>query len=288
MKKALHSKWFGLKPTSLRDGLGLILLAALIAGCSGGKGEKVVILGSNTIGEELAPRLVAEYKKEHPAVAFETEFKGTTYGLGALMVGRCDIAAASREATLNEIELGRARDIHLNDHVIGAYDVAVIVNANSPIGNLTREQVRDLFTGVVQNWKDVGGPDAPVSLNIRHPNSGTYLGFRELAMENKPYALNVKTFTNYTQIVQAVAQDPNAIGYTSITLVSKPGVKAITIGGVASTAAAVSKGQYPYARFLRLYTDRTSESPATRDFIDFIQSKRGQGILGEMGCTPHS
>ena len=288
MKKALHSKWFGLKLTSLRHGLGPILLAGLFAGCSGGKVEKVVILGSNTIGEELAPRLVAEYKKEHPGVAFEMEFKGTTYGLGALMVGRCDIAAASREATLNEIELGRAREIHLNDHVIGAYDVAVVVNAANPITNLTRDQVRDLFTGTVKNWKELGGPDAPISLNIRHPISGTYLGFRELAMENKPYALEAKTFTNYTGIVQAVAQDPNAIGYATLVLSSKPGVKAVSIGGVAPAAATVSKGQYPYARFLRLYTDKASESPATRSFVDFIQSKRGQEILSEMGFIPHS
>ena len=62
MKKALLSKWFGLQPTDLRNGLGLILLAALIGGCSGGKGEKIIMLGSNTVGEELAPRLVAEYK----------------------------------------------------------------------------------------------------------------------------------------------------------------------------------------------------------------------------------
>ena len=70
-----------------------------------------------------------------------------------------------------------------------------------------------------------GGPDAPVNLCIRHPISGTYLGFRELAMENKPYALHVKTFTNYTDLVQAVAQDPNAIGYTAISLAANAGVK---------------------------------------------------------------
>lgn len=288
MKIALRSKWFGFKPTSLRDGLGLILLAVMIAGCSGGKVEKVVILGSNTVGEELAPRLVAEYRKEHPGVEFEMEFKGTTYGLGALMVGRCDIAAASREATLNEIELGRARDIHLNNHVIGAYDFAVIVNTASPIANLTRDQVRDLFTGTAKSWKDVGGSDAPVSLDIRHPISGTYLGFRELAMENKSYALNAKTFTNYAAIVEAVAQDPNAIGYTTLDLSSKPGVKAITIGGVAPTAATVSNGQYPYVRFLRLYTDKATESPAASSFIEFVQSKRGQEVLSQMGFTPHS
>jgi len=286
MQIALSSEWFGLKPASLRNGLGLILLSAVIAGCSGEKPEKIVILGSNTIGEELAPRLVAEYKKEHPKTAFEMEFKGTTYGMGALMVRRCDIAAASREATTNEVALAKAQGVEFNVHVIGAYDVAVIVNAGCPVADLTREQVRDLFTGVAQNWKDVGGPDAPVQLYIRHPISGTYLGFRELAMENKPYALNVKTFTNYGDLVQAVTEDPNGIGYSSIVLASKTGVKPVSIGGVAPTAAAVNRGQYPYARLLRLYTDYANETPIARDFVQFVQSSRGQAILDQAGYTP--
>jgi phosphate transport system substrate-binding protein len=286
MKTALCSKWFGLKQANLRNSLGLILLSAVIAGCSGGKPEKIVMLGSNTIGEELAPRLVAEYKKEHPTVAFELEFKGTTYGIGALIVGRCDIAAASRDASTNEVELARDRGVEFNDYIIGAYDVAVIVNGGSPVGNLTREQVRDLFTGAVKNWKDVGGPDAPVHLCIRHPISGTYLGFRELAMENRPYALRPKTFTNYTQLVEAVAKDVNGIGYSTINLASKTGVKPVSVGGVAPTVESVNKGQYPYARALRLYTDKANETPTTRDFVQFVQSTRGQAILDQLGYAP--
>ena len=286
MLAALRSKWFGLKPATLRNGLGLILLSAIIAGCSERKPEKVIILGSNTIGEELAPRLAAEYKKEHPGIAFETEFKGTTYGVGALMVSRCDIAAASREATTNEVELAKARGIEFSDHVIGAYDVAVIVNAASPVGNLSKDQVRDLFVGTAQNWKDVGGSDAPVNLYIRHPISGTYLGFRELAMENKSYALNVKTFTNYTELVQAIAQDPNGIGYSTIPLASKPGVKPVSIGGVAPSVEAVNKGLYPYARVLRLYTDKANATPAAREFVQFVRSERGQAIVNQLGFAP--
>lgn len=286
MTMALCSEWFGLKQAKLRNGFGLILLSAMIAGCSGGKTDKVVVLGSNTIGEELAPRLVAEFKKEHPAVTFDLEFKGTTYGLGALIVGRCDVAAASRDASTNEVELARDQGVSFNDHVIGAYDVAVIVKATNPIGNLTREQVRDLFTGEVQNWKDVGGPDAPVHLYIRHPISGTYLGFRELAMENKPYALHPKTYTNYTEIVQAVAQDESGIGYATIPLASSAGVKPVSIGGIAPTAATVNKGQYPYARVLRLYTDKAHETPAARSFVEFVQSASGQKIVEQMGFTP--
>jgi phosphate transport system substrate-binding protein len=286
MVTALCNGRFGLKQANLRTGLASILLSALVAGCSGGKPEKIVMLGSNTIGEELAPQLVAEFKKDHPTVAFDLEFKGTTYGLGALIVGRCDIAAASRDATTNEVELAKARGVEFNDAVIGAYDVAVVVNAASPLGSLTREQVRDLFTGTVQNWKDVGGPDVPVHLYIRHPNSGTYLGFRELAMENKSYAMHLQTSTNYADIVKAVAQDAGGIGYATIGLASTAGVKPVSIAGVAPTVASVNKGQYPYARTLRLYTDKANATPTARSFVEFVQSTRGQEIVNRMGYSP--
>ena len=286
MKTTKCNLWFGSKQMNVRKGVGLLLLGAALAGCSGGKPEKLTILGSNTIGEELAPQLVAEFKKDHPDVAFDLEFKGTTYGLGALIVGRCDIAAASRDASTNEVELAKARGVEFNDATIGAYDVAVIVNAGSAIGSLTKDQVRDLFTGTVPNWKEVGGPDAPVHLHIRHPISGTYLGFRELAMENKPYALHLQTYTNYADIVKAVAQDVGGIGYATIDLASTVGVKPVSIAGVAPSVAAVNKGQYPYARTLRFYTDKANATPTTRSFIEFVQSTRGQEIVKRMGYAP--
>jgi phosphate transport system substrate-binding protein len=288
MMTTICNLWFGSMQTNLRKALGLLLLGAALAGCSGGKPEKLVILGSNTIGEELAPQLVAEFKKEHPTVEFELEFKGTTYGLGALIVGRCDIAAASRDVTTNEVELAKARGVEFTDSTIGAYDVEVVVNAGSPIGNLTKDQVRDLFTGTVQNWKDVGGTDAPVHLHIRHPISGTYLGFRELAMENKPYAIHLQTYTNYADIVKAVAQDTGGIGYAAIGMASTAGVKPLSIGGVAPSVATVNKGQYPYARVLRFYTDKANATPTARSFIEFVQSARGQEIVKRMGYAPRA
>jgi phosphate transport system substrate-binding protein len=275
---------FGLRRITLAGSLSLVVLSVVVAGC--GKPGKIAIRGSNTFGEELAPRLIAEYRNEHPTVVFDIEYKGTTYGMGALMVERCDIAAASRPVSTNELQLAKDRDIKFSDYVIGSYSVAVIVNAGSPIGNLTRDQVRDIFTGAVINWKEVGGPDAPIHLCSRDEISGTHLGFRELAMENKPYALGLKAFTNYLGIIQKVAQDANGIGYASIDLVSKDGVKAVSIGEVAPTIAAVNGGQYLYARVLHLYTDTKKESPPTRDFVQFVQSKRGQEILTQMGFVP--
>jgi phosphate transport system substrate-binding protein len=247
---------------------------------------KIVIKGSNTIGEELAPRLIAEFKKDHPSASFELESKATGYGLAALMADQCSIAAASRQPIKDELELAKSRSIELNDYVIGSYSIAIIVNSACGVADLKREQVRDIFTGVIQNWKDVGGPDAPIHVLSRDPVSGTALGFKELAMENKPYASGEKTFTNYNSIASAVAQDAGSIGYCSIELTNRPGVKVVSIGGAAPTVASINEGKYPYARVLRFYTSKGKEEPSTKEFIDFVQSAKGQEIVAQTGNVP--
>jgi len=247
---------------------------------------KIVIKGSNTIGEELAPRLIAEFKKEHPNASFELESKATGYGLAALMADQCSIAAASRQPIKDELELAKSRNIELNDYVIGSYSIAVIVNSACGVADLKRDQVRDIFTGVIQNWKDVGGSDAPIHIYSRDPVSGTALGFKELAMENKPYASGEKTFTNYNSIATAVAQDAGAIGYCSIELTKTPGVKVVSIDSVAPTVASINEGKYPYARVLRFYTSKGKEDPSAKEFIDFVQSAKGQEIVAQTGNVP--
>lgn len=271
-----------------------LLLVCLIAGCSdekkdsgaGSTAGKVVIKGSNTIGEELGPHLIAAFKKDHPSANFDLESKATGYGLASLLAGQCDIAAASRPPIKDELDLAHSRKVELNDHVIGAYSIAVIVNEGNPLTGLKKDQVRDVFTGAVTNWKDVGGPDAPISLCVRDPISGTFLGFRELAMENKPYASGLKTFTNYNAIATAVAQDKNAIGYTSIDLAKGSGVKGLVIDGVAPETANVNQGKYPYARTLHFYTSKAKESSDALEFVRFVESKEGQQIVAQTGDVP--
>ena len=286
MKTSLRSLWSRPTKESLLRSIPAVLLL-IVASCSPKPVEVITIRGSNTFGEELAPKLIAEYKKDHAGTTFDTEFKGSSYGFGALMVDKCDIAAASREATTNEVGLAKDRAIEMNNYVIGSYSVAVIVHAGNPLASLKPEQVQDIFTGKVTNWKAVGGPDAPVHLYIRDPISGTYLGFQELAMDKKDYAQHPKTFTSYDEIVQAVAKDPAGIGYASIEDGKKSGIKAISIGGSAPTLAAVQKGEYPYARMIRFYTEKSKESPAATGFIEFVRSDRGQKILTDMGFVPH-
>lgn len=296
MKKTLKSYICRIK--GLARVAGIVSAGLLAGGCPSDKpapatpvvldsNGKIVIRGSNTIGEELAPSLIAEYKKDHPAAAFDVETKATGYGLASLRAGRCDIAGASREANKEEIAEAQTYHMQMNDHIIGSYSVAVTVNANNPVANLTKQQVMGIFTGSIKNWKDVGGPDSEIHLYIRDPISGTYLGFRELAMDNKPYDLGAKLETNYAAIVDAVAQDANGIGYSSMDLASKAGVKGLTIDGASPTAEVVNKGKYPYMRTLHLYTNKARESGGVHDFIEYIESPKGQKVLAQVGFVPH-
>jgi phosphate transport system substrate-binding protein len=289
MDESLCNTTFRLDFKRLRRIIGLSLAGVMLTGCPAGKEPgtvtegKIVIRGSNTIGEELGPRLIAEYKKDHPGVDVQLESKGTGSGFTALLAGEADIAAASRVVTQDELKQAQAKGVDFNVHTIGSYSVAVIVNAANPVANLSRDQVRDIFTGTAQDWKQAGGPDAPIHLYIRDPISGTYLGFRELAMEDKGYATNTTALTNYEAIVEAVAQDKNGIGYATIAAGQKGSVKTVSIRGVIPGELSVNEGQYPFARVLRLYTNKAKESAATRDFIRFVQSSHGQEILAQLG-----
>ena len=261
-------------------------LALLLGASAASAQDKVAIRGSNTIGEELAPALVAEYKKDHKDAAFDLEFKGSGYGIGALMGGYCDIAASSKPVGKEQEEIAQIRSFTFKEYIIGSYTVSILVNAENPVGNLSSAQVQSLFTGKISNWKEVGGPDTPVHLCARDPVSGTYQGFKELAMGFQDYGKPVQLYTNYVALAAAVAKDPNAIGYTGLDLAPHTGTKAVTVDGVAPTSANVTERKYPYARPLRFFTDANKESAKTKDFVDYVLGGDGQKVLTAMGYAP--
>ncbi|MDR3460633.1 MAG: phosphate ABC transporter substrate-binding protein [Verrucomicrobiae bacterium] len=249
--------------------------------------DKITIRGSNTIGEELAPRLIAEYKKDHKDVAFDLEFKGSGFGIGALMGGYCDIAGSSKPVSKEQEEIAQLRNVQFKEYVLGSYTVTILVNAGNPVSNLSSNQVQGLFTGKIQNWKEVGGPDAPVHLCLRDPVSGTYLGFKELAMGFQDYGdQHVQLFTNYQGIADAVAKDPAGVGYAGLDQLQHAGTKVVSIDGVAPSAEAVNGKKYPYARTLHFYTDAAKESARTKDFINFVLAADGQKVMAQMGYAP--
>jgi phosphate transport system substrate-binding protein len=272
-----------MKNSLITTSLTVLLLVLAVCVHAPAAEQKIAIKGSNTFGEELAPRLIDAYRKDHPDVKFDLETKGSGSGFDALVAGECDIASASRTASEEELRLARSRGIKIRDVIVGYYGVAVIANAANPLKGLSDKQVRDIFTGKIVNWKEVGGSDAPIRLFIRDQASGTYLGFQELAMERNPYAPTAQTRTSYGEIIQAVQADVSAIGYSSMAAAEQKGIKALLINGIQPTMQSVYDSEYPYARTLRLCTNPNNESLATKDFLRFVRSGKGQQIVRDAG-----
>lgn len=248
--------------------------------------QKLVIKGSNTFGEELAPALIEGFKQKNPAVDVDLESKGSGSGIAALLEGMTDIASSSRSMNEDELRLAKSRQMKISQHVIGYYGIAVIVSESNPVRALSDRQVSDLFAGVIANWKEVGGPDAPVNLYTADPRDGTYLGFQELAMGNRPYASTATAKPSYTDIQAAVAADPHGIGYVSLQMATHAGTHGLIINGIHPSNIAVVENLYPYARQVRLFTNRDTVSRMAKRFVRFVQSREGQEIVEQVGFVP--
>ncbi len=243
------------------------------------------IEGSNTFGEKLGPLLLDAFKKQNPGTPVNLVSNGSGAGLSALLEGRTDVAPTSRAANADELRLARASNLRLNAQSIGSYGVVVIVNDENPVHSLNLRQVRDIFTGRITNWKQVGGPDARMSPLILDKSSGARRGFQELAMRYEPYALNAREFPSKQAIAQAVAKNATAIGYADMGRLPA-GTRAVLINGIAPNRTAINQGLYPYARTLYLYSLRGRETPAAKQFIRFVRSREGQRIISNAGFVP--
>lgn len=262
-----------------------LVLAAALTLSSAAAQDTLRIEGSNTFGEKLGPLLVEAFEKANPGTAVNLIPTSSGAGLSALLDGRTNIAPTSRAADADEIRLARAAGLRLNAQSIGSYGVVVIVNDRNPVRSLTLRQIRDIFTGRITNWKQVGGPDARIRPFILDNSSGARVGFQELAMSRQPYAGGARPFPSKQAIADAVTRDATAIGYADMGPLPA-GTRAVLINGIAPNRTAINQGLYPYARTLYLYTIRGRETPSARQFIRFVQSRDGQRIISRAGFVP--
>lgn len=263
----------------------LVLLALLAALPAAPAQSTITVEGSNTFGKELGPALIDAFEARNPVVSIEIKTPGSGAGLDALIDGRTLVAPTSRAANEDELRRARAAGIKLRPHSIGSYGVAVVVNDQNPVRSLRASEVRGIFTGEIKNWKSLGGPDAPIRLVIHDDSTGSALGFRELAMRERPYAKSATALPTDDAILDAIAADPRSIGYSGIGL-KKSGTRPVLIDGIPANRDAILEGLYPYARTLFLYTNPRTETREVKNFIRFIQSRDGQRLLANLGFVP--
>jgi phosphate transport system substrate-binding protein len=270
--------------------LAVVLFAAAFAGCSrGNKGaggaDKAIIQikGSDTM-VHLASSWAEEFMKENKGVQTAVTGGGSGTGIAALINGTTDICASSRDIKPEEIEQAKAKGVEPKEFTVARDGIAIVVNPESPVDDLTTEQLRQIYTGEATNWNQVGGPDAKITVLSRESSSGTYVFFQEHVLDKQDYAASVRLMPATSGIIQSVSQDEWTIGYVGLGYAEQAGgkVKVLRVDGVEASEANVLDGSYPIARPLHLYTNGEPQG-TVKKFVDFCLGEKGQAIVREQG-----
>jgi phosphate transport system substrate-binding protein len=248
------------------------------------------IKGSDTC-LPLSQKEAEDYMNANPSKTVTVTGGGSGVGISALIEGTTDIAQSSRKIKFEEKQKIRESG-NLLKEVIIAYDaLAIIVNPNNTVTNLTREQLEGIFTGKITNWKEVGGSDLKIVPYSRETSSGTYEFFKENVLKNKNYMSGIMSMPATGAIVQSVGQTKGAIGYIGLAYLNKD-VKAIHVSydkGKTFTEPSVKAakdGVYPIVRELYYYYIAKNEKQV-RPFIDYVLSATGQKTVSEIGFIPN-
>ncbi len=251
--------------------------------------------GSDTI-VNLALAWAEKYQEEHPNVRISVTGGGSGTGIASLINGTVDIANASRQIKQEEIDQAKSNGVDPVEHVIARDAIAVIVNPENPVSQLTLKQISDIYSGRINNWMEVGGEDRPIVRLSRETNSGTHVYFLEtvLRLNNKEdktlFSMDTLLLPSSEGIIAEVRQNPNAIGYDGLGYVPDD-LKMIAIateaGGayVLPSIATVNDKSYPIARDLYMYTNGEPEG-LLKEYLDWILSTEAQQIVADLGFVP--
>jgi phosphate transport system substrate-binding protein len=232
----------------------------------------------------LTLKWAEEYMKKNPAISVYVEGGGSAQGFKALIGGEIDICASSRPMLPYEVRQLAEKHQRLGiSHLVAKDALSIYLNPSNPIRNLKIEQLKDIYTGKILNWKDIGGKDQSILVLTRSPNSGTYLYFKDHVLLNENYKENCKIVYSTRAVVNEVFEHENAIGYGGTAYGDN--VVHCKINGITPSIDNVIKDIYPIARYLYLYTLDTPKGHI-KNFIDWILDMPGQVIVAKVGYIP--
>lgn len=247
--------------------------------------EKIVIDGSTTVGP-IAKAFAEYYMEFNKGVNVTVSESGSGNGAKSLINGKCDIADMSRFMKGKEFKAAVEKGIFPVAHVVALDGLPILVHPGNPVANLKVEQVRDIYTGKITNWKEVGGPNAKIVLVSRDTNSGTYETFNKLIMKKQKIAAFCEYVGSNGAVRGRVQKTPNSIGYAGLGFVDNT-VKALKINGIYPSKKTVTSGTYPVARPLFMFTNGYPRMGShLYRFISIYLSKKGQQIVNRIGFVP--
>lgn len=254
-----------------------VIAVSVLSGC-GTQPEQTVSTDGSTSMEKVIGFLSEAYMEKNQNVKVTYNPTGSGSGIQAVQDNYCDIGLSSRDLKDEEKK-------DLNETVVAIDGIAVIVNPENPVDDLTIDQIAEIYTGEITNWSEVGGSDLPIVRIGREAASGTRDGFESITgtADSCKYA---QELTSTGDVVQTVSSNPNAVGYASLASVNDT-VKALKVDGVAPSNETILNGTYRIQRNFVLVTRKDKElTGAARDFFDFAMSKEADEYIEKAGAVP--
>ncbi len=268
-------------------GLAIALVALATTPLIAARG--VTLKGSDTM-VILAQRWAEEYMNSHSGEVVQVTGGGSGTGIASLINGTTDICMSSRPMKPDEKKKLRDRYQTMGVELPVARDgLTIYVHESNPVKELTLEQLRLVYTGATTNWKQLGGADSRIVLYSRENSSGTYVYFKDHVLKGQDYAASAQTLPGTAAVVNAVARDPNGIGYGGAAYAK--GIREVAVKkdaqvpGVLPTEATIRDGSYPITRSLFFYT-RTKPSGDVKALVDWVLSEEGQKVVTKVGYFP--
>lgn len=277
-------------------GVWILGFSVLFASLGLAKADVIQIKGSDTM-VNLGQAWAEEFMAEHPETSIAVTGGGSGTGIAALINGTATLAQSSREMKPEEkTNVLKSTGKEVKEFKVGMDALAIIVNPANPISKLSIEQLSDIFTSKIKNWKGVGGVDEPMLVLSRERNSGTHVYFLEHVVRKgnakgpEEFAPSILMMPSSQAIVQEVARSRAAIGYVGLGYVTK-NLKTLGVKKDAQTPAVgpsietAQNGNYPISRLLYLYSAGELEG-MVKTFIDFVKSAKGQEIVQTLDFVP--
>lgn len=245
--------------------------------------EKITVKGSDTM-VILAQRWAERYMASNSDLTIQVTGGGSGTGITALINGTTDICNASRPMKSSEIKKLKERFGTLGVEIpCGKDGITIYLNLNNPVSNLNVDQLKQIYTGKITNWKQLGGKDSKIVLYSRENNSGTYVYFKDNILKGEDYSPSCQNLPGTAAVVNAVSKDINGIGYGGHGY--SKGVRMCKINNIEPTVENIGNGSYPITRYLYMYL-RNRPTGAMKKYIDWILSSEGQKIATEVGYFP--
>jgi phosphate transport system substrate-binding protein len=266
-----------LKKSIVRPALFSICLLSVCGLSACGRGESAVVVAGSTSVQPYVELLAEEYAGVYGGHDVDVQGGGSSAGITAARSGVADIGMSSRALYESEDDLWSVE--------IARDGLAVIVHPSNPVRDLTLAQVRDIYSGAISNWSEVGGGDANIHIITREEGSGTRTAFEELVMDGVFIKAKAIVQDSNGAVKQIVSSDRNAVGFISLGLVDGS-VRSVSLGGISPSAWAVRDGSYVLFRPFLFVTESVPRGH-TMDFISYVLSPQGRLTLEKEGLVTY-